>query len=54
MPVSGGGQGQFDYFFAREGGFKTNLNRKVGGPRQITFFFVYNLRSEYIFFRMGG
>ena len=35
-------------FFLPEGGFKTNFNKKVGGPRQINFS-VYNLRSEYIF-----
>ena len=34
------------------GGCKTNLNKKVGRLRQ--FLFVYNLRSEYIFFELHG
>ena len=46
-----GGQGQF-HFFAMGGcgGFKTNLNIKVGGVKMI--FFFYNLRPDYFFFQM--
>ena len=51
------GQSNFD-FFARGavggGGFKTNLNKKVRGSRQI-FFFTYNLCLDYfLFFKWEG
>ena len=42
-----------DYIYLRAGrvcgGFKTNLNRKVGGSRQIVIIFFYNLRLHYFF-----
>ena len=51
--MGGGGVKANLIFFLPEGGFKTNFNKKVGGPRQINFS-VYNLRSEYIFFEWEG
>ena len=34
------------------GGFKTNLNKKVGGIRAI--FFLYNLHPDSFFFQLEG
>ena len=36
------------------GGFKTNLNKKVEGSRQIINIFFYNLHPDYFFFELEG
>ena len=36
------------------GGVKTNLNKKVGGSRQIIIILFYNLRLDDFFFKWEG
>ena len=48
----GEGQDQFDFFvMGGFGGFKTNYNKKVGRGEANYYYFFYNLRPDYFFFK---